>query len=507
LVECDGFGKPASTFPDHAVELTAMKLREILPADAEVEARFADRDIAGISADSRTVKRGDVFVAIAGGRSDGLAFVAPAIAAGAVAIVAERQPDESLPEGTVFVPVGNARRALALMAAKVFPRQPQTIAAITGTSGKTSVAAFTRQIWSVLGYRAASIGTIGIVSPRGESYGSLTTPDPVALHRSLDALAADGVTHLAIEASSHGLDQYRLDGLRIAAAAFTNITRDHLDYHVSFEAYFAAKLRLFEALLAPGAAAIIDVDHEHADAVIAAAKAHRLSITSVGRNGNGIRLLESAVDGFAQMLRLEHAGKTFRVRLPLVGEFQVENALVAAGLTIATGDDPTGVFPALEHLVGAKGRLELAGSSRGAPIFIDYAHKPDALAKALDALRPAVTGSLVVVFGAGGDRDRGKRPLMGAVAAAKADRVIVTDDNPRSENPASIRAAIMAAATGAIEVGDRREAIRSAIGELRPGDVLLIAGKGHETGQIIGDRVVPFSDHEAVAAALKELAA
>ena len=393
------------------------------------------------------------------------------------------------------------------MAAKFFPRQPKTIAAVTGTSGKTSVAAFTRQIWTALGHRAASIGTIGIVSPRGETYGSLTTPDPVALHRSLDALAGEGVTHLAIEASSHGLDQYRLDGLRIAAAAFTNITRDHLDYHPTLEAYLAAKLRLFAELVEPGAVAVIDVDHERADAVVAAATARGLKIISVGRQGHGIRLVESVIDGFTQTLRIEHGGRNFRARLPLVGEFQVENALVAAGLAIATGGDPAAVFPALEHLTGAKGRLELVGTSRGAPVFIDYAHKPDALAKALEALRPAVRGKLVVVFGAGGDRDRGKRPLMGGVAAAKADRVIVTDDNPRSEDAAAIRAAIMSAAHGAIEIGDRQAAIRSAIADLRPGDVLLIAGKGHETGQIIGDRVTPFSDHEAVAAALKELAA
>ncbi len=484
-----------------------MKLREILPPDAEIEPRHADLDIGGVTADSRTVKKGDLFAAIAGGKTDGLRFVGPAIVGGAVAILAERRLDAPLSDAVAFVRVGNARRALALIAAKFYPRQPRTIAAVTGTSGKTSVAAFTRQIWTALGYRAASIGTIGIVSPRGETYGALTTPDPVALHRSLDALVGEGVTHLAIEASSHGLDQYRLDGLRLAAGAFTNITRDHLDYHESFEAYLAAKLRLFEALLEPGRAAIIDVDHEHADAVMAAAKARGLSIMSVGRKGAGIRLAESVRDGFSQALRVEHGGKNFRLHLPLVGEFQVENALLAAGIAIATGSDPALVFPALEHLKGAKGRLELVGLSRGAPVFIDYAHKPDALAKALDALRPAATGRLVVVFGAGGDRDRGKRPLMGAVAVAKADRVIVTDDNPRSEDAAAIRAAIMATARGAIEIGDRREAIRAAIADLRAGDVLLIAGKGHETGQIIGDRVVPFSDHEAVAAALKELAA
>ena len=483
-----------------------MKLREILPADAEFDPRFAVLDVNGVSADSRTVKPGDVFVAIAGSKTDGLEFVKPALVAGAVAIVAERRPDAP-PNGVAFVKVGNARRALALIAAKFFPRQPETIVAVTGTSGKTSVASFARQIWTALGHRAASIGTIGIVSPRGETYGSLTTPDPVALHRSLDALAAEGVTHLAIEASSHGLDQYRLDGLRIDAAAFTNITRDHLDYHPSFAAYLAAKLRLFEELLAPGGAAVVDVDHEHADAVVAAANARGLALITVGRSGSDIRLVESVIDGFAQRLRLHYAGKDFCIRLPLLGEFQVENALVATGLCLATGGDPAKTFGALEHLVGAKGRLELAGSNHGAPIFIDYAHKPDALAKALEALRPAVRGKLVVVFGAGGDRDRGKRPLMGAVAAEKADKVIVTDDNPRSENSAAIRAAIMSAAHNAVEIGDRREAIRSAIADLRGGDVLLIAGKGHETGQIIGDRVVPFSDHEAVAAALRELTA
>jgi UDP-N-acetylmuramoyl-L-alanyl-D-glutamate--2,6-diaminopimelate ligase len=482
-----------------------MKLRAILPPDAAIETGSPDIDVRGVAADSRAVKPGDIFVAIEGGKTDGLKFVAAALAAGATAILAQQVPETPVPAG--FVRAGNARRALALIAAKFFARQPQTIAAVTGTSGKTSVAAFARQIWTTLGHSAASLGTIGIVSPRGETYGSLTTPDPVALHRSLDALAGEGVTHLAIEASSHGLDQFRLDGLRIAAAAFTNLSRDHLDYHPNIEAYLAAKLRLFEELVAPGGAAVIDVDHEHAAAVIAAAKKRGLRLITVGRTGDGIRAVDSAVDGFAQRLRVAHAGKEFQIRLPLVGEFQVENALVAAGLVIGTGGDPGAVFAALERLVGAKGRLDLAGVKNGAPIFIDYAHKPDALAKALDALRPAASGKLVVVFGAGGDRDRGKRPLMGEVAAAKADRVIVTDDNPRSEEPAAIRAAILAAAPGAVEIGDRREAIRAAIADLRAGDVLLIAGKGHETGQIIGDRTIPFSDHEAVAAALKELAA
>src|SRR5580692_11118684 len=338
-----------------------MKLREILPPDADFDPCHADLDVGGVTADSCAVKRGDVFVAIAGNKADGARFIAPAIAAGAVAIVAEHQP--AAPLNVALVRVANARRALALAAAKFYPRQPKTIAAVTGTSGKTSVAAFTRQIWSTLGFSAASIGTVGVVSPRGEIYGSLTTPDPVELHRSIDALAGDGVTHLAIEASSHGLDQNRLDGLHITAAGFTNITRDHLDYHPSFEAYFAAKLRLFDALLAPSAPAIVDVDHDHAEAVVATAAARGLSVLSVGRKGSGIRLAQSAVDGFAQTLRLEHEGRTFHVRLPLVGEFQIENALVAAGLAITTGGDAAAVFAALEHLSGAKGRLERVGAS------------------------------------------------------------------------------------------------------------------------------------------------
>jgi UDP-N-acetylmuramoyl-L-alanyl-D-glutamate--2,6-diaminopimelate ligase len=485
-----------------------MKLHEILPSGAEFDARHADLEVGGVTADSRMVKPGSLFVAVPGTKADGLGFVPAAVAAGAAAIVAEHPPQAALPDHIAFVRVANARRALALIAAKFFPRQPHVIAAVTGTSGKTSVAAFTRQIWTALGHRAASIGTVGIVSPRGETYGSLTTPDPVALHRSIDALAGDeGVTHLAIEASSHGLDQSRLDGLRLSAGGFTNITRDHLDYHPSFEAYLEAKLRLFAVLLAPGAPAVIYADHDHADRVVATAEARGLSIMTVGHKGSGIRLGETAIDGFAQAMRVEHDNKTYQIRLPLVGEFQIENALVASGLAIATGSDPAAVFKTLEHMQGAKGRLERVGANHGAPIFVDYAHKPDALAKALDALRPYVRGKLVVVFGAGGDRDRGKRPLMGTIAQEKADRVIITDDNPRSEDPAAIRGAILAAAKDATEIGDRREAIHRAIADLRAGDVLLIAGKGHETGQIIGDRVIEFSDHEAVATALKELAA
>jgi UDP-N-acetylmuramoyl-L-alanyl-D-glutamate--2,6-diaminopimelate ligase len=312
------------------------------------------------------------------------------------------------------------------------------------------------------------------------------------------------VSHLAIEASSHGLDQRRLDGLRIAVGAFTNISRDHLDYHGTPEAYLAAKLRLFTTLMVPGATAVIQVDHDGAADVLAVAAARELDVLTVGRNGDGIRLVDAAIDGLAQTVDVEHHARRHRLRLPLVGEFQVENALVAAGLAIATGADPDATFAAIEHLTGAKGRLELVGQRNGAPIFVDYAHKPDALAKALEALRPYAKRHLVVVFGCGGDRDRGKRPIMGTIAVAKADRVIVTDDNPRSEVPAQIRAEILAGAIGATEIGDRGEAIRRAVAALEPGDALLIAGKGHESGQIVGDRVLPFTDHAAVKAALEE---
>jgi UDP-N-acetylmuramoyl-L-alanyl-D-glutamate--2,6-diaminopimelate ligase len=478
-----------------------MKLRDLLTDDARIDGRFDSHEIAGIAADSRAVKPGFLFVAVPGTKADGLTFLPQALAAGASAVMAERAP-ASLPDDIAFVAVDNVRRALALAAARFYRRQPGVIAAVTGTSGKTSVAAFARQIWSRLGLSAASIGTIGLVSPQRAVYGSLTTPDPIALHRSLDELAGEGVTHLAIEASSHGLDQHRLDGVRVGVGGFTNITRDHLDYHPNLQAYLAAKLRLFTDLIAPDGAAVVDVDHEHADAVVAAVRSRGLRLMTVGRGGEGIHLHDTAIEGFAQIMRIAHADRSYRLRLPLVGDFQVENALVAAGQAIATGSDPAAVFGALEHLEGAKGRLERVGDKNGAPIFVDYAHKPDALAKALDALRPYVKNRLVLVFGAGGDRDTGKRPLMGAIAVDKADHVIITDDNPRSEDPSAIRAAILKAASGAVEIGDRGEAIRRAVAELNTGDVLLVAGKGHESGQIVGDRVLPFTDHEAVAAAL-----
>jgi UDP-N-acetylmuramoyl-L-alanyl-D-glutamate--2,6-diaminopimelate ligase len=478
-----------------------VNLTDLLPDAAD--GRRQALAISGVTADSRKVKPGFLFVAVAGAKADGAHFAKAAAAGGAVAVAAEQRPD-GLPDTVAFVPVTNARRALSLAAAKFYPRQPSTIAAVTGTSGKTSVAAFTREIWTALGLQAASLGTIGVVSPRGATYGSLTTPDPVELHKTLDTLAGEGVTHLALEASSHGLDQHRLDGVRVAAGAFTNLSRDHLDYHPTMEAYLQAKLRLFTELVVPGGAAVIDVDDCYAGQVIEAAKGRGLKIMTVGVHGDDIKLKDGKIDGFAQIVTIAHGGRDYQIKLPLVGAFQVQNAAVAAGLAIATGSAPARVFATLSSLTGAKGRLELAGSHNGAPIFIDYAHKPDALKKALEALRPYARGRLVVVFGAGGDRDAGKRAIMGRIAHENADRIVITDDNPRSEQPAAIRAAIMAAAPGAAEIGDRAQAIRQAIAELKAGDVLLIAGKGHETGQIVGDKILKFSDHDAVAAALKE---
>jgi UDP-N-acetylmuramoyl-L-alanyl-D-glutamate--2,6-diaminopimelate ligase len=481
-----------------------MKLRDLFSDDVTIDPQAEGAVVSGLAVDSRAVKSGDVFFALAGSKTDGSRFIDAAIASGAVAVVGDHPPRGAC--RVPFVVTSNPRRALALTAARFYPRQPETIAAVTGTSGKTSVAAFTRQIWQRLGHASASIGTIGLVSPKRAIYGSLTTPDPIALHRQLDEIAADGVTHLALEASSHGLDQYRLDGVRITAAGFTNLSRDHMDYHPDIAHYLAAKLRLFRDLVAADGVAVISADHDCSQAVVDAARARDLRIVSVGSKGNGvgegIRLIEADIDGFAQQLTLEHRGRRHAVRLPLVGEFQIENALVAAGLAIGTGSEPKAVFATLELLEGAKGRLERVAERNGAPIFVDYAHKPDALAKALQALRPYARRKLVVVFGAGGDRDAGKRHLMGAIAAENADSVIVTDDNPRSENPDLIRSAILSAAKGAKEIGDRSEAIRTAIADLQPGDALLIAGKGHETGQIVGDRTLPFSDHEAVAAAL-----
>jgi UDP-N-acetylmuramoyl-L-alanyl-D-glutamate--2,6-diaminopimelate ligase len=480
-----------------------MTLGELIGLEAKLPAPWGEVQIKGLAADSRAVRPGYLFAALPGVKTDGARFIADALARGAAAILV---PDGmAVSTDTPVIADSDPRRRLALIAARFFALQPKTVVAVTGTNGTTSVASFVRQLWAGQGFFAASLGTVGVVSARGTEVLKHTTPDPIELHKILAGLAKEGVTHLALEASSHGLQQRRIDGVTLAAGAFTNISRDHLDYHASFEEYFIQKLRLFRELLPHGTAAVVDVDSEAGMRVAAEAEARGLTLISVGRTGKTLRLVAAERNGFGQTLAVAHDGKRHVLRLPLVGTFQASNALVAAGLSLATGSNAAAVLPLLSELRGARGRLDLAGTAGGgAPIFIDYAHTPDALAKALDALRPYVERRLVVVFGCGGDRDRGKRPEMGAVAAAKADRAIVTDDNPRSENPAAIRREILAAAPGAIEIGDRATAIAEAVSSLGKGDVLLVAGKGHETGQTIGTTVIPFSDHDVVAAALKQ---
>ncbi len=455
--------------------------------------------VKGLTADSREVKPGCLFAALPGTVVDGAAFIPQAIEAGAVAILGPSELDTSTCAGLPVVAADNARNALAVMARRFFGRQPETVVAVTGTNGKTSVVSFLRQIWHALGIPAASIGTVGVTGSSGSYYLAHTTPDPVKLQELLARLADDGVTHVALEASSHGLAQNRLDGVEFAAGAFTNLTRDHLDYHATFEDYFAAKLRLFSDLLPAGSAAVINADMPEMADVAAACDDRGISVFTVGRAGDVLKLEGLERVGLSQKMTVRHWGRRFEVALPLVGEFQASNALVAAGLAIATGSQPDAVFAAEAYLEGASGRLELvATTDSGAAVFVDYAHTPDALENALGALRPYAQGRLAVIFGCGGDRDPGKRPQMGAVAAAGADVVYVTDDNPRTEDPAVIRAAALAACPDAEEIGDRAEAIRTAIGRLGEDDVLLVAGKGHETGQIVGDQVLPFSDQDVV---------
>jgi len=481
-----------------------MRLADILPPELNRPPSAEDTEIAAITADSRAVVPGALFAALPGTRVDGMQFIPDALRNGAVAILAPA--DAVLPETAVpVIRAADPRRALALMAARLYPGQPETAVAVTGTNGKTSVVEFTRQLYAALGRQAASLGTIGLVKPDGCTYGALTTPDPVSLHQMLAGLADKGVTHLAFEASSHGLDQRRLDGVRLAAAAFINLGRDHLDYHASIEDYFAAKLRLFGSLLEPGRPAVINADDPRAGDVAAMAKSRGQQVLTVGWNGETLRLEALAPDGFGQRLRVRHGSAASDVHLPLLGGYQASNALVAAGLAVATGEDPAAVIGALASLKGVSGRLDVVEQTEHGIVVVDYAHKPEALQAALQALRPFAEGRLICVFGCGGDRDKGKRPIMGRIATALADRVIVTDDNPRSEDAVSIRAEILAGAgPGAIEIGDRHAAIQAAIDAMQPGDVVLVAGKGHETGQIVGDTVTPFSDHEAVRAALAQ---
>jgi len=457
-----------------------------------------DLGITGLASDSRKVKPGYLFAALAGTKTDGARFVKDAVARGAVAVMgAPALTDEVAALGVQFIPEENPRAALARYAALFFAAQPDIVAAVTGTKGKSSIVAFLREIWTALGKPAASLGTVGVVGPKGEIPLSHTTPDPVEIHQLLAKLKTDGVDYLAIEASSHGLDQHRLDGVRIAACGFTNITRDHMDYHPTFADYMSAKLRLFTEVVQDGGVAVVNADAAHAQAFIDAAETRGLKLITVGRNGETIHLDRREDRGGAQALTLHYQGKIFYVELPQAGEFQASNALVAAGLAIGLGGDAGKVFEALEHLKGAPGRMEkVAIAKSGAPIYVDYAHTPDSLEKILEALRPHTANRLHVVFGCGGDRDKGKRPLMGAAAVKLADDVIVTDDNPRTEDAAVIRSEILAAAKGAREIGDRALAIRTAVADLKTGDVLVLAGKGHETGQYVMGEVLPFSDRE-----------
>ncbi|MBX3492558.1 MAG: UDP-N-acetylmuramoyl-L-alanyl-D-glutamate--2,6-diaminopimelate ligase [Parvibaculum sp.] len=481
-----------------------MQLAALMGSDLPALPMGGATEIRGLTADSRAVKPGFLFAALPGTKVDGSRFIPQALAQGAVALLVPQ--DAGIEARVPVIAVRNPRRRLALMAARFFGKQPGIVAAVTGTNGKTSVATFVRQIWAALGIEAASLGTLGIETAGAARELGFTTPDPVALQAELAVLADEGVTHLAMEASSHGLAQYRLDGVKLAAAGFTNITRDHMDYHTSFDDYLYAKLRLFGEVMGPGGVAVINADSAQAAEFEALCWARGHRIVSVGRKGRGICLIAVRPTPRGQALELVHGGANYEVQLPLVGAFQASNALVAAGLVIGCGGAASRVFEALANLKGARGRMEEAAHlPSGASVYIDYAHTPDALENMLEAMRPHATGKLAVVFGCGGDRDAGKRPQMGEIAARLADTVYVTDDNPRSEEAAVIRAAILKACPGATEIGDRAAAIETAMRALQSGDVLVVAGKGHETGQTVGDKVIPFSDHDAVATATKKI--
>ncbi len=485
-----------------------MRLSELLEEQGMDQRALKDLDISGLTADSRAVKPGFLFAALPGAKQDGREYIAEAVKRGATAVLAPPGTDlkdaRAGEKGVVrLITDSNPRRRFALMAARFFGAQPETIAAVTGTNGKTSVAHFTRQIWAKLGYQAAYLGTLGAITPAGEIGGSLTTPDPAKLHTMLAEMANAGVTHLAMEASSHGLHQFRIDGVKIAIAGFTNITRDHLDYHGSMAAYLAAKLRLFSDVMADSSTAVLNADSSEYPAFEIACRLRGHRVLAYGKTGADLRLNAATIDGAGQILDLTVLDKPYRVRLPLAGAFQVSNTLCALGFAIGSGADPAAGVAALEHLRGVPGRLEhVALHGSGAPIYVDYAHTPDALETVLKALRPHATGKLAVVFGCGGDRDRGKRRLMGEIATRMADTVYVTDDNPRTENAASIRAEVMQGSPTATEIGDRTEAIGVAVNNLKAGDVLLVAGKGHETGQIVGATIIPFVDGDVVRAAL-----
>jgi UDP-N-acetylmuramoyl-L-alanyl-D-glutamate--2,6-diaminopimelate ligase len=479
--------------------VSALHLSELLRRDV-----VSDPIITGVTSDSRKVEPGVLFVALPGTAADGRAFIPQALAQGAAAVLAPMDtPDSAAP---VLVTSGDVRRAYAIAARGFYGAQPKTCVAVTGTNGKTSVATFCRQIWAGLGHKSASMGTLGVVGQKGErTYAltgpGLTSPDAAEAARLMAELARKDVTHVALEASSHGIDQRRLDGVALKAAAFTNLTQDHLDYHGTMEDYRAAKLRLFETLLPRGRTAVLNADSDAYSAFASASIMAGLGVFGVGERGRDLTLIGRQATPEGQRLTLDVRGATREILLPLAGAFQASNALVAAGLCIAAGEKPDDVVGALEGLAGAQGRLQRIGASRG-EVYVDYAHTPDGLETVLNALRPHASGRLIVVFGAGGDRDRGKRPLMGRIAGRLADVAIVTDDNPRSEDPAAIRAEVKAGCPEALEIGDRRAAIEAAVEMMRDGDVVVIAGKGHEQGQIVAGVTHPFDDATVASEAL-----
>ena len=448
--------------------------------------------VTGFAIDHRKVAPGTIFGAFRGARFNGEDFIPDAVSHGAVAVVS--RPETEV-EGAVHIAAEEPRRAFARLAAKFFQPFPEVTVAVTGTNGKTSNVELVRQLWRMAGHRSASIGTLGVTTADDQVTTGLTTPDIVTFLSNMAGLKRMGISHAAFEASSHGLSQYRTEGLPVQAAAFTNFSRDHLDYHLTMEAYFEAKMRLFEDVLEPGATAVVWTDDPKSDEVMARCSARGLRVLTVGARGETLKLLKRETTQLGQKLTVEAEGKVHDVTLALIGAYQAANALTAAGLAIATGGDIAATLANLARVQPVRGRLERAVIGRaGAPVYVDYAHTPDAIESAIEALRPHTKGRLIIVFGAGGDRDAGKRAEMGAVAARLADIVIVTDDNPRSEDPAAIRRAILEGAPRAREVPGRREAIRAAIAMAGPDDLVLLAGKGHEQGQIVGDRVLPFDD-------------
>ena len=470
----------------------------------------ANPKVTGIAVDSRLVKDGFLFAAMPGSKVHGAEFIQYALRMGAAAVLTDAKgfdiaADLMAEAGVAVVVTDDPRETLARTAALYFGAQPSTMIAVTGTNGKTSVSTFVRQMWIEMGQAAINLGTTGV---EGAWTASLkhTTPEPITLHKVLAEAAANGITHGAMEASSHGLDQRRLDGVTLKAAGFTNFTQDHLDYHQTFEAYFDAKAALFSRVLPEDGTAVINIDDPKGVDMVAIARARGCEVITVGRDGGDLHLTAQRFDATGQDLRFEWAGKTYQKRLDLIGGFQADNVLLAAGLVIACGAAPADVFDTFPHLTTVRGRMQLAATrDNGAAVFVDFAHTPDALAIALSAMRPHVMGRLVAIVGAGGDRDNTKRPLMGAAAKANADMVFVTDDNPRSEDPATIRAAVMLGAPEAVEVGDRAEAILRGVDALGPGDALLIAGKGHESGQVVGDDILPFDDVEQASVAVAAL--